>query len=50
MKTYKRETTVTYVISDEVEANSYAEAESIPIQEEVPVGAIVQKPIAIFCE
>ena len=50
MNTYKRETTVTYVISDIVEANSYEEAESLPITQEVPEGAIVEKPIAITYE
>tara|TARA_R110002020_G_scaffold122805_7_gene278709 strand:+ start:2030 stop:2191 length:162 start_codon:yes stop_codon:yes gene_type:complete len=48
MKTYKRETTVTYTITDIVEANSYEEAECLPITQEVPEGAIVQKPIAII--
>ncbi|QDP68177.1 MAG: hypothetical protein Unbinned1473contig1000_55 [Prokaryotic dsDNA virus sp.] len=50
MKIYRRETTVTYVISDIVEANSYEEAESLPITQEVPEGAIVEKPIAITYE
>tara|TARA_R100001463_G_scaffold726_4_gene3358 strand:+ start:290 stop:451 length:162 start_codon:yes stop_codon:yes gene_type:complete len=48
MKTYKRETTVRYTITDIVEANSYEEAEALPITQEVPEGAIVEKPIAII--
>lgn len=48
MKTYKRETRVTYTITDTVEANSYEEAVSLPITQEVPEGATIQKPIAIL--
>jgi hypothetical protein len=48
MKTYTRETRVMYIITDIVEANSYEEAESLPIAQEVPEGAIVDKPIAII--
>jgi len=50
MKTYKRETTIIYTVMDEVEANSYEEAESLPIAQEVPAGAIIQKPIAIMID
>ena len=50
MKTYKRETTVRYTITDIVEANSYEEAESLPITQEVPEGAKIQKPIAIMID
>jgi len=48
METYIRQTIVQYIIEDEVEANSYAEAESIPITQEVPEGAKLQVPIAIL--
>jgi len=39
---------VQYIVQDEVEANSYAEAEAIPITQEVPKGAELQVPIAIL--
>jgi hypothetical protein len=48
MITYTREATVTYIITDEVNANSYEEAEALPIVQEVPEGAMVEKPIAII--
>ena len=48
MTTYKRETTITYTITDIVEANSYEEAECLPVTAEVPEGAVIQKPIAII--
>jgi hypothetical protein len=48
MNTYIRQTMVQYIVQDEVEANSYAEAEAIPITQEVPKGAELQVPIAIL--
>ena len=47
METYKRETTVRYTITDIVEANSYEEAEALPITQELPEGAELEVPIAI---
>lgn len=47
MKTYIRETRVTYIVTDEVQANSFEEAENMPVNEELPEGAISDKPIAI---
>ena len=48
MNTYIRQTIVQYIVQDEVEANSYAEAEAIPITQEVPEGATLEVPIAIL--
>ncbi len=50
MITYTRETTVTYIITDEVSAKSQKEAESLPITQEVPKGALIGRPIAIIKE
>ena len=50
MKTYKRETKVTYTVIDEVQAGSYDEAEAKPITELLPEGATVEKPVAILLE
>tara|TARA_R100000030_G_scaffold32106_1_gene23680 strand:- start:521 stop:679 length:159 start_codon:yes stop_codon:yes gene_type:complete len=48
MNTYIRQTIVQYIVQDEVEANSYAEAEAIPITQKVPEGAVLEVPIAIL--
>ena len=48
MNTYIRQTIVQYIVQDEVEANSYAEAEAIPITQKVPEGAVFEVPIAIL--
>ena len=48
MNKYIRQTIVQYIVEDEVEANSYAEAEALPITQEVPEGAELQVPIAIL--
>lgn len=48
MKTYVREIKVTYIIMDEVKADSYEEAEALPVIQELPKGAITQRPVAII--
>tara|TARA_R100001440_G_scaffold28672_1_gene46317 strand:+ start:72 stop:242 length:171 start_codon:yes stop_codon:yes gene_type:complete len=48
MNKYIRQTIVQYIVEDEVEADSYAEAEALPITEEVPEGAVLEVPIAIL--
>ena len=48
MNKYIRQTIIQYIVEDEVEANSYAEAESLPITQEVPEGARLEVPIAIL--
>lgn len=50
MNTYIRESKVTYMITDEVKAGSYKEAEALPITQEVPKGAVTQRPIVIIKE
>ena len=44
---YTREFTVTYIVTDEVEANSNAEAETLPITVSVPDGAKVDYPRSV---
>jgi len=48
MNKYIRQTIIEYIVEDEVEANSYAEAEAMPITEKLPEGAKISVPIAIL--